>query len=62
MSHSHPLPGVDDKRTTFLVTINSQLFSLTAIPTNLSINAKEICQQLVYCCICGALISHICAG
>ncbi|KIM52893.1 hypothetical protein SCLCIDRAFT_1223395 [Scleroderma citrinum Foug A] len=48
--------------TTFLVNMDSQLFSLTAIPTNLSINAKEIYQQLVYCCICGALIFHICAA
>lgn len=62
MSHYNPLPGVDDKQTTFLVTMDSQLFSLTAIPTNLSINAKEIYQQLVYSCICGALIFHVCAG
>lgn len=62
VSHYRPLPGIDEKQTTFLVNMDSQLFSLTAIPTNLSINAKEIYQQLVYCCICGALIFHICAG
>lgn len=62
MSHYHPLPGIDDEQTTFLVTMDSQLFSLSAIPTNLFINAKEIYQQLVYCYICGARIFHVCAG
>ena len=42
--------------------MDSQLFSLTALPTNLALNVKEISQKLVYSCVCGALLFYVCAG
>ncbi|KAG6332433.1 hypothetical protein ID866_6661, partial [Astraeus odoratus] len=49
-------------KTTFFATVDSQMFTLTTIPTNLSENAPEGQRYLVYSCFSGALIFHVCAG
>ncbi|KAL4079181.1 hypothetical protein J3A83DRAFT_4086085 [Scleroderma citrinum] len=48
--------------TTFFVSMDSQLLSLTGTSTHLSLNASQTSQRLVYCCLTGAYIFHVCAA
>ncbi|KAI6115921.1 hypothetical protein F5141DRAFT_1212520 [Pisolithus sp. B1] len=46
--------------TTFLVSVDSQMFSLTT-ENNLSRDTSPASQQLVYACLSGASVFHLCA-
>ncbi|KAH7883301.1 hypothetical protein F5I97DRAFT_222513 [Phlebopus sp. FC_14] len=48
--------------TTFLASMDGQLFSLTDIPTNISLQTSTASQELVFSCLSGALIFHVCAS
>ncbi|KIJ65949.1 hypothetical protein HYDPIDRAFT_110063 [Hydnomerulius pinastri MD-312] len=48
--------------TTFLATMDGELFSLTAVPTNISLPTSTASRELVYSCLSGALIFHVCAS
>ncbi|KAH7905329.1 hypothetical protein BJ138DRAFT_1118568 [Hygrophoropsis aurantiaca] len=48
--------------TTFLASMDGQLFSLTTLPSNISHDPPTACQELVYASLSGALIFHICAS
>lgn len=48
--------------TTFLVSMDSQMFSLTAAESSLSRNTSQTTQQVVHTCLSGALVFHLCAA
>ncbi|KAF9222484.1 hypothetical protein BS17DRAFT_809515 [Gyrodon lividus] len=47
--------------TTFLASMDGGLFSLTVLPTNISQPASTASREVIYSCLAGALIFHICA-
>ncbi|KAH0829082.1 hypothetical protein J3R83DRAFT_2543 [Lanmaoa asiatica] len=47
--------------TTFLASMDGQLFSLTALNTQIGLPAATTSRELVYACLSGALVFHICA-
>ncbi|KAG1879785.1 hypothetical protein F4604DRAFT_1751410 [Suillus subluteus] len=48
--------------TTFLASIDGELFTLTSIPSQVTLNASEESVELVYACFTGALIFHVCSS
>ncbi|KAG1781857.1 hypothetical protein EV702DRAFT_489821 [Suillus placidus] len=48
--------------TTFLVSVDGQLFTLTSKSSPVSLNASVEPAELVYSCLSGALIFHTCSG
>ncbi|KAH7921012.1 hypothetical protein BV22DRAFT_1132615 [Leucogyrophana mollusca] len=48
--------------TTFLASMDGQLFSLTTLPSNVTLGTTTACQELVYASLSGALIFHVCAS
>jgi len=47
--------------TAFLTTIDGELFSLTALNTEIGVSISTTARELVYSCLAGALTFHICA-
>ncbi|KAJ8591067.1 hypothetical protein M405DRAFT_129079 [Rhizopogon salebrosus TDB-379] len=48
--------------TTFLASIDGELFSLTNVSSQVTVNASLGSQEFVYACFSGALIFHVCAA
>ncbi|KAG0703311.1 hypothetical protein DFH29DRAFT_449289 [Suillus ampliporus] len=48
--------------TTFLASIDGELFILTSTPLQASLDASLDTQELMYACFTGALVFHVCAG
>jgi hypothetical protein len=48
-------------KTAFLTTIDGELFSLTALNTEIGVSISTTARELVYSCLAGALTFHICA-
>jgi len=48
--------------TTFLASMDGELFSLTALNTQIGHSVSTTARELVYACLAGALIFHICAA
>ncbi|KAG0693948.1 hypothetical protein DFH29DRAFT_1006764 [Suillus ampliporus] len=48
--------------TTFLASIDGELFSLTTSQSQVTVNASLKSQEAVYACFTGALIFHVCAA
>jgi hypothetical protein len=49
-------------KTAFLTTIDGELFSLTALNTEIGVSISTTARELVYSCLAGALTFHICAS
>ncbi|KAF8435130.1 hypothetical protein L210DRAFT_3551981 [Boletus edulis BED1] len=47
--------------TTFLASMDGELFALTALNTQIGHSVSTTARELVYACLAGALIFHICA-
>ncbi|KAG2366701.1 hypothetical protein BDR07DRAFT_1395535 [Suillus spraguei] len=48
--------------TTFLTSIDGQLFSLTSMSSSVTLTASTDSQELVYACFAGALVFHVCSS
>ncbi|KAG0703310.1 hypothetical protein DFH29DRAFT_449160 [Suillus ampliporus] len=48
--------------TTFLASIDGELFSLTTSQSQVTVNASLRSQEIVYACFTGALVFHVCAS
>ncbi|KIK97968.1 hypothetical protein PAXRUDRAFT_135162 [Paxillus rubicundulus Ve08.2h10] len=48
--------------TSFLASMDGSLFSLTTLPTSISLPASKTTRELVYSCLAGALIFHVSAA
>ncbi|KAG2050240.1 hypothetical protein BDR06DRAFT_1011410 [Suillus hirtellus] len=48
--------------TTFLASIDGELFTLTSVSSQVTVNASLESQELVYACLTGALVFHVCAS
>ncbi|KAG2032311.1 hypothetical protein BDR03DRAFT_970445 [Suillus americanus] len=48
--------------TTFLASIDGELFTLTSIPSQVTLNASKESAELVYACFTGALVFHVCSA
>ncbi|KAG6382039.1 hypothetical protein JVT61DRAFT_673 [Boletus reticuloceps] len=48
--------------TTFLASMDGELFALTALNTQIGHSVSTTARELVYACLAGALIFHICAS
>ncbi|KAG1794106.1 uncharacterized protein HD556DRAFT_439226 [Suillus plorans] len=48
--------------TTFLAGIDGELFTLTSVSSQVTVNASLDSQELVYACFTGALVFHVCAS
>ncbi|KAG2109367.1 uncharacterized protein F5147DRAFT_156054 [Suillus discolor] len=48
--------------TTFLASIDGELFTLTSVSSQVTVNASLDSQELVYACLTGALVFHVCAS
>ncbi|KAG1860286.1 hypothetical protein DFJ58DRAFT_726076 [Suillus subalutaceus] len=48
--------------TTFLASIDGELFTLTSTPSQVTLNASEESVELVYACFTGALVFHVCSS
>ncbi|KAG2153365.1 hypothetical protein DEU56DRAFT_481878 [Suillus clintonianus] len=49
-------------QTTFLASVDGELFVLTSTPSEVTLDASLGSQELVYACFTGALIFHVCAA
>ncbi|KAG1817987.1 uncharacterized protein BJ212DRAFT_1348088 [Suillus subaureus] len=47
--------------TTFLASIDGELFTLTSTPSQVTLNASKGSVELVYACFTGALVFHVCS-
>ncbi|KAG2074798.1 hypothetical protein BDR04DRAFT_1092347 [Suillus decipiens] len=48
--------------TAFLTSIDGQLFTLTSRTSEVTLNASDRSEELVYACLAGALIFHVCSS
>ncbi|KAG1740856.1 uncharacterized protein EDB91DRAFT_1131828 [Suillus paluster] len=48
--------------TTFLASIDGELFTLTSASSQVTVNASLKSQEFVYACFTGALVFHVCAS
>lgn len=48
--------------TTFLAGIDGELFTLTSVSSQVTVNGSLDSQELVYACFTGALVFHVCAS
>jgi hypothetical protein len=49
-------------QTTFLASIDGELFTLTSSSSPVTLNASIGSEELVYACLAGALVFHVCSG
>lgn len=50
------------RQTAFLASMDGQMFSLTALNTQIGLPLSDTSRQIIYSCLAGALIFHICAS